>query len=414
MSEAPFQEWLSWLDNRQEEMLAATIALANINSGSLNHAGVKAVGDELCKLAAPLEGNVEQIPMPAHQVIDDTGQIKQYPLANAIRVTKRPQAPMKVFLCGHMDTVFAVNHPFQQVKWLDNNTINGPGVADLKGGLVVMLNALACLERSPLAEKIGWEILFNPDEEIGSPGSSSLFAECAQRNHVGMIYEPCFPNGDFAGQRKGSGNFSVVVTGKAAHAGREHHLGRNAIRAMADFISALDDFNQQRDTITVNPGYIHGGGPVNVVPDNCVSQFNIRTTTAKDEAWCQQKLSELTASINQREGITLQLHGAFGRPPKCLTPANQRLFSLAKQCGQQIGLDLAWHPTGGCCDGNNLAAYGLPNIDTLGVQGGKIHSDQEYMLVSSLVERAKLSALLLFHLANDHPENWERGEHASG
>ncbi len=402
-----FTPWLDWLDGQYDEMLRTTIELANINSGSLNAAGVNRVGDivaDYCR--SRLAVAVESIEVPAFEQISNDGEIKQRPLGKALRLRKRPEAPLQVFFCAHLDTVFASDHPFQQVRWLDDETLNGPGVTDLKGGILVMLNALQALERSPWAQQIGWEILFNPDEEIGSPGSAPLIADAASRCQLGLIYEPSFADGNLAGARKGSGNFSVLVRGRSAHAGREHHLGRNAIRAMCDFISALDDLNGQRSGVTVNPGFIHGGGAVNTVPELCLARFNIRLQQPEDEPWCRQQLQRLLAEINRRDGIQIELSGGFGRKPKVITAANRRLLEMARDCGRDLGMELQWLPTGGCCDGNNLSAAGIPNIDTLGVQGGDIHSSTEYLKVSSLTARAKLSALLLMKLASSQDLSW--------
>lgn len=402
--------WLDRLNDQQDDMLAKTIELAEINSGSLNRDGVNRVLERLMGLTVHLSTDQERIPVAPWPAVNDNGDMIYHSLGDALRIRKRPQAPLQVFLCGHMDTVFPKESPFQQVRWLDDDTINGPGVTDLKGGILVMLKALEVLEQSPWAEQMGWEILFNPDEEIGSPGSAPLIQEAARRVHFGMIFEPCFPDGNLAGQRKGSGNFTVVSYGKAAHAGREHHLGRNAIRALCDFVSAMDDLNGQRPGITFNPGYIHGGGPTNIVPDRCIHKFNIRLEQPDDEPWCLQRLNEMIDNINQRDGIRLELHGGFTRKPKLISPANQQLLSLAKNIAHELGIPLEIKPTGGCCDGNNLASAGIPNIDTLGVQGGAIHSEQEYLNVRSLVPRAKLSAALLLSLAHGsavgNPPDW--------
>ncbi|WP_040879640.1 hydrolase [Marinobacterium rhizophilum] len=398
--EPRYAPWLEWLDSQHDCMLARTLELAGINSGSLNAAGVNRVRETLQQYCGALGGEMEVVPVPPYTEMTEQGEQRQFALGDALRIRKRPDAPLQVFFCGHMDTVFAADHAFQSIRWLDENTLNGPGVADLKGGLMVMLKAIEALERSPFSDRIGWEILFNPDEEIGSLSSAPLIAEAAGRCDLGLIYEPCMPDGNLAGERKGSGNFSVVVKGRAAHAGREHQLGRNAVRALCDFVSALDDLNGQREGVTINPGFIHGGGAVNVVPDHAMFRFNIRLEKAADEAWCLEQLDRLSAGINSRDGISLQLHGAFGRKPKQLTTANLALFQLARDCGEQLGMALEWKPTGGCCDGNNLAAAGVPNIDTLGVQGGKIHSSDEFMYVSSFTERAKLSAMILMKLAD--------------
>lgn len=401
-----FAQWLDWIDSQQQTMLDRTIELSRINSGSLNAEGVNRVGSKLVDYAESLGGKVERISVTDYEFVNSNGQKEYTPLGDAIRITKRPEAPLQIFFCGHLDTVFPIDHSFQDITWLDENTLNGPGVADLKGGLMIMMTAIQALERSPFKDQIGWEILFNPDEEIGSSASAGLIKEAAERVDLGMIYEPCMPDGTLAGARKGSGNFSVVTRGKAAHAGREHHLGRNAIRAMCDFISGLDDLNGQREGVTINPGFIEGGGAVNIVPDLCLSRFNIRLEKPEDEHWCLEHINALLDAIRQRDGIQIELHGGFGRKPKVLTPANEKLFELARECGQELGMVVEWKPTGGCCDGNNLAAAGIPNIDTLGVQGGKIHSSDEYLLVDSLSKRARLSALMLFRLATAENLDW--------
>ncbi|PXF29733.1 acetylornithine deacetylase [Pokkaliibacter plantistimulans] len=403
---ADFLPYLNWIDAQQEAMVADLIRVAEINSGSYHTAGVNQVAETFAELAAGLGGDVSWHDLPPQQVVNDKGELTERPLGRALQISKRPEAPLRVFLCGHLDTVFPKDSSFQQVRWLDDNTLNGPGVADLKGGLVLMLRALQAFENSPWAEQLGWDILFNPDEEIGSPGSSALFPHFAERTQVGLLYEPAYADGNLAGERKGSGNFSVVVRGRAAHAGREHHLGRNAIRALADFTSALDDLNGQRAGVTINPGYVTGGGPVNIVPDLAVMKFNIRLEKPEDEDWCWQHIHRLQADINSRDGLTLEVHGGFGRKPKVLSPANLKLAELVRECGQSLGLQLEFKPTGGCCDGNNLAACGLPNIDTLGIVGGKIHSHEEYARVDTLAERSKLTALILLRLATDTDRSW--------
>jgi len=401
----PFQPQLDSLAAKQAAMIEFTIKLANINSGSLNAEGVNKVGEVLVEAAKDLGATIRRVPSAPYRVIDDRGEWRESPLGDAFILSKHPAAKRRILLAGHLDTVFPKDIHFQQCQWLDNNTLNGPGVADLKGGLVLMFEALRVLENSPYAGEIGWDVLLNPDEEIGSPSSASLFVELAKNCQIGMIYEPCMPNGHLAGDRKGSGNFSLVCQGLAAHAGREHHLGRNAIRAICDAMTAIDDLNGHWPGVTLNPGYIHGGGALNIVPDKAVGKFNVRVATLDEMHHVESALAQVVAQINQRDGITLELHGNFGRPPKQVTGRQESLYTLAQQCGQTLGLDLQWHPTGGCCDGNNLAAAGVINIDTLGIQGGKIHSDKEYLLADSFVPRAQLSAMLLLQLASqaDHP-----------
>ena len=395
-----YQPYLAWIDQQAPSLREELLRLSNINSGSFNAVGVTAIATHMAERFAPLGGQQEFLKVAPFRATADDGEIKERPLGCALRVRMRPDAPLRVFLGGHLDTVFGSDHPFRQARDVNADTVLGPGVADLKGGLLAMWLALAALERSPWRNSIGWEVLLNPDEEIGSQGSLPLLEEAAKRNHFGLVFEPSFPDGNLAAARKGSGNFDVVVRGRAAHAGRDFAAGRNAIAAAADFIKSLDVLNGQHGELTINPGYVHGGGALNIVPDLCVFKFNVRTVRPDDEGWLQEQLKRLLARANDRHGFKFELRGGFTRPSKPISSGMETLMDLVIDCGKHIGLDLRFAPTGGCCDGNNLAAHGLPNLDNLGVVGGEIHSDREYMRFSSLAERAKLSALLLLRLAS--------------
>ncbi len=395
-----YQAQLNWIAAQRGQMIETLIGWSRINSGSFHIEGVRRQREALANAFLPLKGEMEVLPLAPLETVSSKGEVEQIPVAEALRIRKRPDAPLKVFLCGHMDTVFPKDSTFQEPVWVDDATLNGPGVADLKGGLVVMLTALQALEQSPWAEKIGWEILFNPDEEIGSQSSHPLLVEAAERNHLGLIYEPALADGTLAGERKGSGNFVFVVKGRAAHAGRDFAQGRNAIAVLGELIHRLYALNGQREGVTINPGKIEGGGPVNIVPDLAILRLNVRLPHQDDQQWIEKEFNTILAEFNGREGFTLFRHGRFTRPPKPLTPQNRKLFELVQGCGEALQLPIAYKPSGGCCDGNNLAAAGLPNVDTMGVRGGNIHSHNEFMLVDSLTERAGLSALLLMRLAS--------------
>ena len=395
-----YTPYLDWIDGQYDRMCEAVISLAEINSGTLNLAGLSRVRERLSELLRPLGGQMENIPLNPVEQIDPRGRTERIPLADALRIRKRPEASLQVFLGGHMDTVFPVQSDFQSTTRLDNDTLNGPGVADAKGGLVVLMTALESFERSPWADRIGWEVLINPDEEIGSPGSAPLLEESAKRNDFGLIFEPTFPDGSLAAERKGSGYFTAVVRGRAAHAGREPENGRNAVRALADFVQTVDDMNGRRKGISVNAGFVQGGGPTNIVPDLAVLKFNVRIAKPRDETWVKKELLKAVRMINVREGLSVELHGHFARKPKILSKSNRRLIKFITECGSDLGMKLTWRNSGGVCDGNNLANAGLPNVDNLGVRGGGIHTHEEYMHLDSLTERAGLSALLLMKLAS--------------
>ena len=388
---------LASLDNTRAAMLARVQDWAAINSGSRNLAGLAIMADRLLAAFAPLGGTARLCDPAPVTAIDAAGA--HVPLAHGrnLHIVKRPEAPVRVLLTGHMDTVFAADHPFQMCHWHDADTLNGPGTADMKGGIAVMLAALTAFEASPFAERLGWEVVINSDEEVSSPGSAALLAEAARRCHLGLTYEPALPDGTLAGARKGSGNFSAAIPGRAAHAGREPENGRNAVLAAADFALRLKALTA--DDLSVNPAKIDGGGPNNIVPDSAVLRWNMRPSTTAAEARATAAITALSRDIAAAHEVAIHVHGGFARPPKPMDANQQRLFELVRDCGAAIGLGIGWRDTGGVCDGNNLAATGLAVVDTLGPRGGAIHSADEFLCVDSLEERARLSALLLMRLA---------------
>ena len=399
--EADFQTQLDWIAVQQKSMEQLVTKWANVNSGSYNIAGLRHMREMLTAAFSPLGGEKEVIPLKPLTQIDSHGEKIEIPMAEALSIRKRPEAPIQVLLVGHMDTVFGKDHPFQEAKLLQPTILNGPGVADLKGGLVVMLHALMALEHSNVAQQIGWQVLFNPDEEIGSISSDIELKKAATGKHVGLIYEPALADGTLAGERKGSGNFTIVVRGKAAHAGRNPEDGRNAIVAAAELTQQIFALNGKKEGVTLNPGKMEGGGALNVVPDLAILRFNIRTKMSADEGWVMGEIEKLLQQMNAREGFWAELHGHFTRQPKPMEPEIKAVFDLVQQCGKELGLTIGIKPSGGCCDGNNLWRHGLPNVDTLGVRGANIHSDKEIVHLESLTERAQLSALLLMRLAKD-------------
>lgn len=396
---------LDWLDGEQDAMIARVREWSAINSGSRNLQGLERMGEVARDAFAELGASYERLDAATAKEVDERGDIREVSFGPVHRFVKHPGANRRVLLTGHLDTVFGPDHAFQDSKFLDDGTLNGPGIADMKGGILVMLQALTALERSPYAGKLGWEVILNSDEEIGSKGSMSHLLSAALGADFGMTFEPALADGTLAGERKGSGNFSAVFRGVAAHAGRDFDQGRNAIAVMARFTTALNELNGAARNagmagITVNPAIVTGGAATNVVPDLAMLQFNIRVGTPVEQTWIEGELDQLTSALDGYDGVGVALHGLFTRPPKVLSPANLQLFEALKEAGAELGVDVAWKATGGCCDGNNLAAAGLPNIDTLGVRGGKIHSADEFACVDSFVERAKLSALLLIRYAS--------------
>ena len=381
------------------DMLRQVEAWSSINSGSRNLNGLEAILGELAGAFSDLPGELRFVDPARVEAIDAAGKPYQVPHGRNLHLTVRPTAPIQLLFTGHMDTVFAVDHPFQSLTWLEpGKVLNGPGVADMKGGIAVMLAALLAVEDTPTAGRIGYEIVINSDEEVGSLGSAGLIAQAARGKRAALTYEPAAnADGTLAGARPGSGNFAFTITGKSAHAGRNPEDGRNAIIAASDLALRLKA--GLYDGLSVNPSRIDGGSPTNVVPDLAVLRVNMRPRTLEDQARGQALIDTTVAAVAAEHDVQIHVHGHFARPPKPMTPALEQLFGVVRKAGADLGQPIGWQPTGGVCDGNNIAACGVPVIDTMGVRGGLIHSMEEYLIVDSLAERAALSALTILRLA---------------
>jgi glutamate carboxypeptidase len=402
------QNMLAWIDDQHDRMLETVRAWARISSWSLDPVGLARMREAVAADFASL-GGLRRAAVAPWLALDSHGRETATPLGDALSLTRpeaaRPDA-LRVLLAIHMDTVYppypaAAREPEVTLALERGRQIlRGPGVTDAKGGLAVMLVALEAIERFGHGERLAWEVLVTADEELGSPGSAALLTAAAARHDVGLVFEPALDDaGTLAAARKGSGNFQVVVRGRAAHAGRRFAEGRNAVVAAAHLATALAALNDEaaaagRD-LTVNVAAVRGGTAFNVVPDLAIIDVNVRIATAADADWVAVRIAELVAAVGEREGITAALQGGFHCPPKPLDPPTRRLLDLATECGGRLGLTITSAATGGVCDGNKLAAAGLPTLDTLGVRGGSIHSPDEYLIVESLTERAKLAALML-------------------
>jgi glutamate carboxypeptidase len=383
-----------------EPMLDQVLAWTAINSGSRNLTGLERMAELLADAFAALPGVLRlEHPQPVERV-DEAGKTVKIKHGRHLHLTVRTTAPLQLLLTGHMDTVYGADHAFQETRWIEDGVLGGPGVADMKGGLAVMLAALKAVEKNRLADRIGYEVVINSDEEVGSLGSAALLTQAAQGKHAALTYEPAaLPDGTLAGARPGSGNFSFVIKGRSAHAGRNPEEGRNSVVAASEL--ALRLAMSKTPGLSVNPAKIDGGGPSNVVPDLAILRVNLRPRTTDDQEIAGRLIAKAVDETAKQHEVYIEIHGGFGRPPKPLTEEAEALFKLVRKAGADLGQEIAWQPTGGVCDGNNIAACGVPVVDTMGVRGGKIHSIEEYLITGSLGERAALSALTILRLARE-------------
>jgi len=346
---------------------------------------------------AALPGEIALVEPEAAEAVGADGGVERIEHGRHLHLRVRPEAPVQMLFTGHMDTVYPADHPFQTLTHRDDGTLNGPGTADMKGGLAVMLAALAAFEGAAEAARLGYEVVVNSDEETGSLSSAALLARAAAGKVAALTYEPALADGTLAGARGGTGNFSIVVRGRSAHAGRNPEEGRNAIVAAADLAVRLAAAGAPG--LSVNPARIDGGGPNNVVPDLAILRVNFRPAAAADIDRARAAIDAAVAAVAAAHDVGVAVHGSFNRPPKPVDPGAERLFATVAAAGADLGLTIGRRAAGGVCDGNNIAAAGVPVVDTMGVRGGAIHSADEFMIVDSLAERAALSALTIGRIA---------------
>ena len=378
------------LPARTPELAALLEAWSLINSGSGHLAGLE-------RMRTALRAEFSRA-FPA-ALVEEPALVGTN--ARALRLRLRPDAPRQILLNGHYDTVYEATDPFQTCTRPDADTLRGPGVADMKGGLVVLLAALQAFEQTPGASALGWEILLTPDEETGSHGSAPLFVEAAARHTFALVFEPARPSGDIVQSRKGTGSFTATCRGRAAHAAQVPSPGRNAILALAEFLLGAAKIPAELPGVLVNVGNIRGGSAAtNVVPDFAQSELDVRITRVADREPLLARLHALAAVINARDGFRLELTGSFNRPPKECGPAEESAFAAWQQAARDLGqVPPSWVHSGGGSDGNLLFAAGLANLDAVGPLGDHLHSDRERVVISSLATRAQIVALFLTRYA---------------
>jgi glutamate carboxypeptidase len=392
---APIPPSIAALPARTAELGALLERWANINSGSGHAAG-------LARMADTLRADFSHaFPAATIEEINTDAPGFNPPGSRALRIRLRPAAPTQVFLCGHYDTVYEADDAFQVCRWLDATTLNGPGVADMKGGLVTILAALQAFEATPHAASVGWEVLLTPDEETGSHGTAHLFRGAARDHQFGFVFEPGRPNGNIIHSRKGTGGLVATCHGRAAHAAKVPNDGRSAILALAEFLLDAAKIPSEMPDVMVNVGNIRGGtAATNVVPHFAESEIDIRITKIADSEPLLARFQALADRINTRDGIKLTLKGGFNRPPKECLPAEEAVFPEWQRAARDVGVpEFTWVHGGGGSDGNFLTAGGLPNLDGIGPIGDNLHSDREFCRVETIAPRAQIVALFLHRVA---------------
>jgi len=397
----------AWLAEHQAQMAKELETLCNLNSGSGNLSGLNQVADWLCEYFQPIDSKSERIELPTYEIMDDRAVVRSQATGPALRWNLLGTSfakKKKLLLTIHYDTVYGPENPFQicdryeaigpsgQLEW----RLRGPGVIDAKGGIVVMRWAVLAAKKFLDLSQIDLSIVLTPDEEIGSPASSHLWNRISSEFDFAMLYEPALADGSLVSTRKGTGTFIVMTRGRSAHSGRNFHEGRNAVTHACQVALAMDALNGQRADVTINVGRMRGGDAANVVPDLAVLRVNVRVASREDQLWIESQMQQIGQRFNApQDGYRVEIAGGINSPPKNVDENAKVWMEHVEQAGNRIEETISWKLSGGASDGNKLAALGLTNIDTFGPEGDLLHSDQEWVRLSSLHRKATLTASLI-------------------
>jgi glutamate carboxypeptidase len=382
------------VEARLPAYLADLEHLCSIDCGSYTPAGVNEVAAWVAGFLQLIGARVERRPDPEGRLGDTV----------VATLEGRPGAGPRVLLIGHMDTVFdegtAAARPFR----IDEHGIaRGPGVTDMKGGLLAGLYAVREVVEATRAVGLPFERLVfiaNPDEEIGSPSSTPHITPIAAESDACLVLECARANGDFVSARKGIFDLRIRIHGRAAHAGVEPEKGRNAILAGANLVTAIQGLNGRWPDVTTNVGVFQAGTRPNVVPELAELQVDVRGMTRASLEAALAAVRDLAAAPSVPD-VTTEMETMAAWMPMEKLERSGRLADQAIELAGRIGFATRDVATGGASDANTTSGMGVPSIDGLGPVGGLDHSPDEYLEVASIVPRTTLVAALLLAIARD-------------
>jgi glutamate carboxypeptidase len=372
--------------DREPDMLALLERLVALESPSEDKALADRVASELASEAERIGLRVDRLP------------VERFGETVVARLVPTMAPAMRVLLVGHYDTVYAAGTLAMCPFRIESDRAHGPGVFDMKAGLVIGLTALEAVIATGDTESLAVTFVMNGDEEPGSPRSRDVIVAEAHAHDLALILEPGRPGPAVTVARKGVGIFTIDVQGVEAHAGADPHLGANSIVELAGMTTALYELNDRDRGTSVTPGVVHGGTQPYVVPGQASLTFDVRVETLEEQ---ERLLGEFDRIVHSTriDGTRARLTGSFHRPPLVPTPASERYVELLREVAERVGYPLGTGTSGGASDGNLTAAAGVPTIDGMGPHGGRAHSPEEYLEVSSLSGKAGVLAAFLLALA---------------
>lgn len=371
-----------YLLKQEENMIQLLERLVNIDSGSLDVIQVNQLGNVLHQLFTELDLQV---------TLD-----KQVEVGDHLIIRSKHSLQPSILILTHMDTVFEKGTVKQRPFHRDAYRAYGPGVIDMKASLVSIYFVLKTLKKFNRESLHEIELLITTDEEIGSVHSRELIEKHAANKKYCLVLEPARKNGAIVSARRGKGNFTLEVKGKAAHSGIEPERGRSAIEELAYKIIELHDITDEEEGINVNVGLIEGGTSANTISDHAVAQVDVRFRTQEQAVEIEQKLTEIMSNT-EVDGTKINFEGEINRPPMEKNEQTEKLLRIIKQVGDELQIFIKDTETGGASDASFPSALGVPTVDGLGPIGGNPHRKDEYLELSSFIPRT----LLLLHIIEE-------------
>jgi glutamate carboxypeptidase len=375
---------MAWLEVQLPEYLERLRTLVNVDCGTSNKAGVDRVGQQF------------------RNYLQEAGfALTEYPLSsygNCCLASLNGQGQARIMLIGHLDTVYPEGTVAERPMRFENHHILGPGVCDMKAGLLTGLYAVRALQQVGFNDFDRIDFFLNTDEEIGSPASHSLYQPIAALADAALVLESARMNGDIVSSRKGDATYRIDVRGRQAHAGVEIEKGANAILELTRCIQELSALNGRKPGTTVNVGVVGGGIRPNVVPDQAWAEVDVRFVTVAEGLTLDQTIRQI-ASRPVIPGTHIEITGGIEKNPMEKTASSAYLVDLIRGVGKQLGLSFQDVQTGGTSDGNFISETGIPTLDGLGPIGGRDHSPDEYLDVDSIVSRTALLAGFITEIA---------------
>ncbi len=381
------REILTDARSREDEWLDLLRQIVDIDSGPGDFAGIELVYGVLTNALTDLGFDSERVTNAGPDVL----------------VSRRSGGvdATRVALIGHADTVFAEGTVAQRPCTRDGDRVRGPGVADMKGGLVVALAGLSLAGRSVL-DRLDLTVIVNGDEESGSKDSRAVIEELAPGFDLALVFEPGRPPNGFVVSRRGAHRFEVAVKGRPAHTGVNPDDGANAIETAAHHILAIQELGRAIPDATVNAVMISGGTRPNIVPEHARIRVDSRFDHADGESAVVSGMRSLEGS-GPVEGTMTTVRSLDQRPAFAARPEAESLTRLVVETGRELGFDLTGESTGGSSDGNFTSAAGVPTVDGLGAVGHEFHTPDEYVIADSIPQRAALLAVLLERIGDGRP-----------